>query len=50
MKDHVKDRKQMIAKIMQDRVDSRVDVVFVCAVLLPATWLLFVLLLSLGGN
>lgn len=47
MKEYM-NRQQVIQNIMQDRVTKRVNVVFFCAVVLPALWLFFVFLLSLG--
>ena len=56
MTDHIKDRKALIKSIMEEdrlwrhrRMESRVNVVFMCAVVLPALWLFFIFLLSMEG-
>jgi hypothetical protein len=56
MKEHVEDRKALVRNIMEEsrlrrhgRMESKVDIVFMCAVVLPAMWLFFVFLLSMEG-
>jgi hypothetical protein len=56
MKEHVEDRKALVRNIMEEdklrrhgRMESKVNIVFMCAVVLPALWLFFVFLLSMEG-
>jgi hypothetical protein len=42
-------RKEVITKCSPPTTESRVNVVFICAVVLPFMWLFFVMCLGFGG-
>jgi uncharacterized paraquat-inducible protein A len=51
MRDHIKDRRALIAVIMNEgryKFYRNVEMVFFCAVVIPATYLFLILCLSIG--